>query len=144
MDAIVNVTGNAPAKFVPKIVKQITLPLFKIRAGDTIYVKVIDKAYRAAALKKPSDDPNKLPPMLLNVVNLESGELGQIIPGEILMDLLNDTYPSDGYVKKGFMIKVGDQKASAGGGGKRYNTYSLAEIELPEAMQDKPATASKK
>lgn len=138
---------TSPAKFVPKVIRQVTLPLFKLKPGSEIFVKILDKAYKAAALKgaaPKAGDPVKEPPMLINVLNLETGELGQIIPGASLLDTLNDTYPNDTYVRKGFWIKVGEQKASAGGGGKRYNTYTVSEIELPAEAADKPATVAKK
>lgn len=142
-----NATANA-AIFVPKVLKLVTLPLFKLKAGSEIFVKILDKAYKATPIKneapaKPGEAP-KEPPMLVNVLKLDTGELGQIIPGSLLIDILNDQYPNDSYVRKGFWIKVGDQKASAGGGGKRYNTYTVSEIELPPEAQDKPATVAAK
>lgn len=130
------VAAGAPAKFVPKIVKVITVPLLKLRPGMTVYVKVIEAFKRADPLKnaKPdADGKTKEPPILFKAVNLETGELVRCIAGTLLVDIFNDAYPSDGYVNKGFMISVNEQKASAGGGGKRYNTYAVNEIELPPA-----------
>jgi hypothetical protein len=117
-----------------KVVKVLTLPLIKLRAGMVVYVQPLKAMYEAKPIKnaKP-DDKDKKPPTLLDVVNLETGELAQIILGTVLADIFNDEYPQGAYVKKGFKIEVGEQKASQAGGGKRYNQYSVFEIELPAA-----------
>lgn len=126
-------TTSPPTKFVPKVLKVITLPLLKLRPGSELFVKIVDKMYQADQQKnaKPDKDgklPN--PPMLVNVVNLETGELCQIIPGTILQDIFTDKYPNATYVNKGFWIKVGEKKGG-GGGRSSYNTYTVSEIEVP-------------
>jgi hypothetical protein len=126
----------APAKFVPKVLKQISSNLLKLKPGMTVYVKATGAMAKAPALKKqqtlPDGEKPKEPPTLLPCVNLETGEVVSIIAGSVLVDLLNDAYPNAGYVGKGFAIEVKDQKASAGGGGRRYNNYNVAEIEVPK------------
>lgn len=128
--------AETPAKFVPKILKVITVPLLKLRPGMTVYIKVTEKMEKAAPLKHaapPKDgEKAKEPPVVFKAVNLETGEVCQIIAGMLLYDTLNDNYPKETYVGKGFAITVNEQKASAGGGGKRYNTYSVSEIEVPK------------
>lgn len=131
-----DVATAAPAKFVPKILKIVTVPLLKLRPGMTVYLKIIDALKRAEPLKHvaaPTDGTKaKEPPVLFKAVNLETGEPVQCIAGTLLVDVFADHYPNDSYINKGFMITVNEQKASAGGGGKRYNTYAVNEIELPE------------
>lgn len=142
-DAATSAASAAPAvaKFVPKIVRVVTVPLLKLKPGMTIYVLVRAAMHKAQPLKteqNPKDgEKAKEPPMLLDVVNLESGELQQVIPGAILVDILNDNYPTASYVGKGFQIAVSEQKASAGGGGRRYNTYNVSEIEVPQELRAK-------
>ncbi len=115
-----------------KVVKILTLPLLKLRAGVTIYIKVLDKMYQAKPQKNVKDeDADKKPPMLMSVLNLETGEIAQIIPGSVLADIFHDEYPNATYIGKGFEIAVGEQKAVQGCGGKRYNQYTVTEIELP-------------
>lgn len=127
----------APAKFDPskaKVLKLLTLPLIKLRAGLTIYIKALEPMFVAKANKKEEkgdDGEPRKPPTLMHVLDLESGELAQIIPGTILADIFNDDYPNQTYVGRGFKIVVGEQKSVQGGGGKRYNQYTVAEIELP-------------
>jgi hypothetical protein len=128
--------ANATKKFDPataKVVKLLTLPLIKLRAGLTVYIKPLEPMFQAKPQKnvKEDDDAAKKPPTLMHVMDLETGELAQIIPGTILADIFNDDYPNQTYVGRGFKIVVGEQKAVQGGGGKRYNQYTVAEIELP-------------
>lgn len=130
---VVTETGQATpttAKFMPKVLAVLTLPLVKLREGTTVYVKVTAPMKQADQLKnaKPDKDGKMpTPPMLLNCINLETGEEIQIIPGTVLQDLLTDKYKFDGYVGKGFWIVVNEKKG--GGSGKSgYNTYTVKEI----------------
>lgn len=116
-----------------EVVKVLTLPLLKLRAGITIYIKPTEPMFQAKPQKniKEDDDASKKPPTLMHCVDLQTGELCQIIPGSILADIFNDDYPNQTYVGRGFKIVVGEQKAVQGGGGKRYNQYTVSEIKLP-------------
>lgn len=121
---------NATLPF--KVIKQVSVNLLKIRAGMTVYVAVTGAMHVAKRLKKESaEDAKKEPPTLLPVINLETGETQEIIVGSVLKDLLDDEYPNAKYVGKGFQIAVKEQKDAKAGGGRRYNTYDVAEIELP-------------
>ena len=124
---------SAPAQETPKFkrVKTVTVPLHKLRAGDTLFCKPLKPIYKSKPLKNDKDSDNKEPPHMLDIVNLETGELEMVIVGASLLGIFEDEYPNSSYVGKGFEIVVGDQKASKGGGGKRYNTYSVFEIALP-------------
>ena len=128
MSATPAAAAPAPAKFVPKVVKQVSQNLLKLRAGSTVYVKVTEKMAKAKPIKN-GKDAKKEPPTLLPVVNLETGDAQVIIAGSVLVDLLNDEYPKDAYVGRGFMIAVLEKKGS---GERTYNTYNVAEIELPK------------
>lgn len=118
-----------PGAFVPKVIKQVTLPLWKLRAGGELFVKITEKMQIAKALKnQTAEDKAKEPPTLINAVKLDTGEVGQFIAGSVLRDIFNDEYPNNSYVGKGFWIKVEAQKDSKAGGGRRYNNYTVAEI----------------
>ncbi len=117
----------APAKFVPKVLKQVSQNLLKLRAGTVVHVKVPEKMAKAPPIK--NGDKKKEPPILLPVINLETSESQVIIVGAVLVDLLNDTYPKDGYVGRGFTIAVLEKKGS---GERTYNTYNVQEIEVPK------------
>lgn len=126
-----------PAKFVPKVIKQVTQNLLKLRPGITVYILAREKMFESKPLKKQTEEnKDKKPPTLLPVINLETGEAESIIVGDVLKDVFADEYPKDAYVGRCFMIAVKDQKASAGGGGRRYNTYNVVEIENPIKGKD--------
>lgn len=114
-----------------KVLKVLTLPLIKIRAGITVHVKPTAPFYLAKPQKVKEGEEAETPPTLLNVVNLETGEEAQIILGTMLRDIFADDYPESSYVNRGFRIICGEQKAAKSGGGKRYNQYTVVEIELP-------------
>lgn len=121
----------APAGFVPKVLRVVTMPLWKLRAGMEIFVKITGKMEVSKPIKGEKDK-TKEPPTLVPSVKLDTGEVGQFIAGSVLKDILNDTYPNDGYVGKGFWIRVEAQKESKEGGGRRYNNYRVDEIEVPK------------
>lgn len=114
------------------IIRVVTVPLHKLRAGDVLYCKALKAIYQAKPLKNDKDSDDKEAPHMLDIVNLQTGELEQVICGASLIGIFEDEYPNNAYVGKGFKITVGDQKASKGGGGKRYNTYTVFEIALPQ------------
>lgn len=127
---VANPSPSAPLPF--KIIKQVSVNLLKIRAGMTVFVKITGPMHVAKRLKKETaEDKAKEPPTLLPVINLETGEVQEIIVGSVLKDLLDDEYPAAKYVGRGFQIAVKEQKDAKAGGGRRYNTYDVAEIELP-------------
>ncbi len=115
-----------------EVVKNITLPLFKIteqpgyyRFDDAIHIGKEIAANRAA---------QKEPPHLARVTNMETGEQGEIILGAVLLKELTENYPNDAYVSKVFLIqKVGVKE---GTGGKRYNTYKLAEVRAAKPAKE--------
>lgn len=129
-----------PAASPFKVIKQVSVNLLKIRAGMTVYVHVTGAMHVAKRLKKESaEDAKKELPTLLPVINLETGEVQEIIVGSVLKDLLDDEYPKNAYVGRGFQIAVKEQKDAKAGGGRRYNTYDVAEIALPEKASTKAA-----
>jgi len=115
----------AQAKFAPKVVRQVTLPLIKKADGVPLYVKFDSAIFTGKEIKGTGEKAKMEPARLANVTNLETGELGQIICNKVLEGTLTEEYPDNGYVNKGFAITQ-HGKAS----GKRYHTYTIAEIEV--------------
>lgn len=113
--------------------KAVTLPVFKLIDETPVYVKITAAMFEGKEQKPQVDKDGKPkaamePATLLPVVNVETGEVGQIIAGAVLEGILTDSYPNDGYVGKAFEIVKHAKKD-----GKRYNTYSVFEIEAPAA-----------
>lgn len=152
----------ATSKFAIK--KHVTLPLLKVNDNGTpsyvFFTSAIFKAkvneveqkkyvkdlasWEASNKKEPAPQvPN--PPELAHVIDMESGEVAQIIANAILKTEIEDNYPDDTYVGKGFEVKKFKPT-----GGKRYAMIQIAEVEVPpeiEAMRkgtiDAPAKAKK-
>lgn len=115
----------APAAFVPKVKKLLTLPLLKIKADETVYVQIKGAMYLAKAQPPKDGKPAETPPTLATAVNLETGELCQIICGEVMKSTLAENYPDNEYIDKGFSVTMHPAK-----NGKKYNTYTISEIEV--------------
>ena len=129
--------------FTPKIKRNITLPLIKPQIDVPVYVKVT----APMTIGKVVGDMDAA--ILCNVINLETGEEAQIILPSVLQGILHDEFgaPLHGSKAKGEPTVViapahKDQKADAYVGmgfaitkhakasGKKYNPYSVAELEL--------------
>lgn len=105
--------------------RAVTLPTFKLAEETPVYVKVTGAMHQSNATQRPGKDGKAMEPAtILPVVNVETGEVTQIICGSVLKGILTETYPDDGYVGKSFEITK-HAKAQ----GKRYNTYSVFEID---------------
>lgn len=98
--------------------KSVAVPLFKLEPGQPIFVKVDGAMFLGKKV-----DEKKEAATLLPVVDLETGEEGQIIVGAVLRELFLEQYPDDAYVGKGFEITV-RKRAD-----KKYNTYDVFEID---------------
>jgi hypothetical protein len=130
------------------IKKHVTLPLLKLNdSGVPIYAFFTGAIFKAKvneveakkyvkdlAVWEASDKtepaptvPN--PPELAHVIDMETGEVAQIIVNAILKTELVDTYPNGTYVGKGFEIKKFKPT-----GGKRYAMIQIAEVEVPAAI----------
>lgn len=123
-------------KFVPEVVKIVTMPLLKMKIGEPCYVKFLDKTFVGKELKnEPKVGPDgkplqkKDPPVMAHVIDLSTGEQADIMLGKVLQGILDDDYPQHAYVGKCFMIELKEQKRGRSGG--NYNTYSVAEIKDP-------------
>lgn len=129
LDTITNKAAFDPSKI--KVLKNVTLPQWKWKEDKAHYFTVKGSIFQAKEItggRKPvvkeGVAPVK-PPELMEVVNLETGELVHLIAGTVLATELREQYPNDTYVGKSFSVtknKIADNK--------RYATYSITEIEV--------------
>ena len=119
---------RAQMKF--KIKRRITVPLFKLVSNVENYFKITSPitlakpltgaAAAAAAAKKKIKEP----PYLCEVVDLETGDVGQIILPTVLRSELEENYPDNSYVDKCFcIVKFPIQDRD-------YYGFTITEIEL--------------
>lgn len=125
-----------------KVAKIVTLPLFKWKNDEERYYQFLEAMYVGKVVdnkSKKEGEKKKDPATLAKVINLETGEMGQIICGKVLQGILNEDYPEHNYVGKSFAITQYRTPE------KDYNYYNIYEIEPDEAQVDAPAgEASKK
>src|ERR1700679_3879658 len=105
-------------KMVFKIKAHVTLPLFKL--GELTRFLRFEVPYY---IGKVVDD-KKEPPTMCKVTDMETGELGEVILGQILKEKLEEQYPDDGYVGKIFAISK-----TAPEGTRKYSLFHIAEVE---------------
>lgn len=121
--------STIPAKFKPVIVKHVTMPTLKLMPDVPAYVKITAKIFEGKVQPAKDGETPKKPPLIFNVVNLETGEVCQMVAGTVVQREIQDNYPQHAYVNKCFMIIKGKKKGS---GDRGYFTYEIAEIEEPK------------
>lgn len=116
------------AEFKFKKIRAVNRPLLKFKTDEPLYVKAEKPMYKGkeiAADKAKEGDKKKEPAMLLDVIDLTTGEEAQIILSAVVQSVLKEEYPSDKYVGKCFsMTKKGRAP------GKSYDQYTVVEIEV--------------
>ena len=130
----VEAAAAAPAAFKPVIVRHVTMPTLKLMPDVPAYVKITEAIFEGKVQPAKEGETQKKPPLIFNVVNLETGEVCQMVAGTVVQREIQDNYTKDTYVGKGFMIIKGKKKGS---GDRGYFTYEIAEIELPKKEGEK-------
>lgn len=110
--------------FQPKVKRSLTLPLLKPQLEKPFYVKFEAPIFKGKKITSGAQKDMEAA-TLANCTNVETGELVQIIVPAVLEAILEEEYDDDGYVGRAFKI-VKHAKQS----GKRYHTFSVAEIEI--------------
>jgi len=122
----------AEKKALPKFrrVQQVTIPTLKVGTDTPIYVKVVSAMTLSTTTRKNTDGTLQTPATVMRVVNLESGEMAQVVCPSVLVSNLNTHYPAESYVGKSFEII-----AHAAKDGKRYRTVDVYEIDPNEVSK---------
>lgn len=108
-----------------KVKKLVTVPLLKFVIDQPIYVKITSPIFLGKEVKGSGDSSKMEAAHLANVINLETGEEQQIIIAKVVQGVLDEEYPNQGYVGKAFQLTK-----LAKGSGKRYNPYTVAELDV--------------
>lgn len=117
-----------------KITKRLTKPLLKFVVGQPRYVKIVSPIFLGKEMKAKEGDKKREPAHLVEAINLETGEECQVITGAVVKSVLEESYPNQSYVGKGFAICKADKEA-----GKEYIRYTVDEIEVEAgASETKP------
>lgn len=120
--------------------KLLTRPVLKFLEGKANYVRIEKAIYLGRQLKSDvaaDGSKKKEPAHIAEVVDLQTGELAQIIVAAMVLSVLNEEYPSEGYVGKCFSITKQGKVP-----GKQYFGYNVEEIEDPTVQPAKEAETS--
>lgn len=127
--AAAETTTETAAVIKPKLnfkkTKLITIPLLKLELDVPVYVKLTGEYFVGKEVKGVGEKAKMEPAVLCHCINLETGEQQQIILNSVIKANLDEAYANHGYVNKSFEFIKHDKRE-----GKRYNDFSLAEIEL--------------
>ena len=107
-----------------KTKRVVTVPNLKMEIEKPVHVRIESKMFKGQAQKATAGRQAMEPATIVNVTNLETGEVGQLILGATLVSILTEAYPGDKYVGVAFRFTKHPKKD-----GKRYHTYSVEEIE---------------
>lgn len=117
-----------------KKVKNVTLPLIKLENKREYFLR-----FDGAMHQGKTVDDKKEPPIMAEVTDMETGEQGLIILGQVLRENLKAAYPEDSYVGKIFSIEK-----SAPEGARKYSLWNIAEVEEEaDSAAAKPAKGKK-
>jgi hypothetical protein len=107
-----------------KIVRQVTLPLWKWNDDETKYFRIDGEIRIGKPVKATEGQKQMEPAHIASVTNLETNVACEVIVGAVLHSELAENYPNNGYVGKSFAATK--TKIT----GKRYAGYSISEIAL--------------
>lgn len=121
--------------FVPKRKKLLTRPVLKFEVGKARYIKIETEMHIGKEMKEQAGEKKKEPATLCNVIDLSTGEPGQIIVNAVLKSVLSEEYPSGSYV--GLCFSITKQARMPG---KQYDPFNIEEIEDPNEEKADTAT----
>lgn len=115
--------------------KLLTRPVLKFVENEPNFVKIEGAIYLGKEMKgdvAADGKKKKEPAHLAEVIDLQTGELAQIIVSAVVLSVLNENYPDNSYVGKCFSITKKGKTP-----GKQYFGYNVEEIDDPtEAKPD--------
>jgi hypothetical protein len=124
-----------------EIARRVVVPTMKV-GNEPIFVKIVQAIEKRLKMEDEKQADGTVKPVektieIARVVNLETGELVEIVVGTVLLSELDGGYPDASYVDKCFRIKKSDVA------GKRYKTYELDEITVSAPGEKEDAAAGK-
>jgi hypothetical protein len=115
-----------------KVLKNVTLPTLSLKENEVAFVRFEEAIFVGKKVEPKAGDKEKAkePPHLVNVTDLETGELKTLILNTVLKSTIDEQYPERSYIKKAFRIAKLPKKA-----GKDYHGFQIQEIAVePEAV----------
>jgi hypothetical protein len=106
--------------------KSVTVPVLKLMPDQPAYIMVESamQISKQIEVKKVGDKPME-PATIMHCTDLNTDSECILIVGKMLASVINETYPTGDYVGKCFEVINHGKR-----GDKKYNAYSLTEIEV--------------
>jgi hypothetical protein len=123
--------------FTPKTVKVLTRPLLKFAADVPHHVLIQGAMYVGKEMKAAAGEKKKEPATLCDAIDLETGEMVQMIVNAVVKSVLSEEYAGNAYVGKAFTITKRQRVQ-----GKSYDPFNVTEIEVPAELADAAAAAA--
>lgn len=113
-------------------VKSVTVPVLKLMPDRPVYVRIESamQVSKQVQAKKVGAAPME-PATIAHCVNLENDSECILIVGRMLKSVIDESYPDNGYVGKSFELVNHGMR-----GDKRYNSYSVNEVEVSDAADE--------
>ena len=87
-----------------KVKRNLTLPLLKLTLEQAYHIKLTDKHFIGKEIKGIEGEAKKQPAVLINIIDLETGEPMQMILNKVLQSILDEEFENDSYV--GVSIRI--------------------------------------
>jgi hypothetical protein len=119
-------TGTTKSGLIFKKTKTVTVPVLKLMPDVPVYVKVEGKmeiSKQVAGTKVAGQAME--PATIMHCTNLDGDSECLLIVGKMLKSVIEESYPDNSYVGKCFEIVNHGKR-----GDKKYNAYSLCEVEV--------------
>ena len=104
--------------------RSVTLPVLKLEKGKARYIALLGPMH----LGKKLDD-TKEAATLCRAIDMTTGEEGLIICTTVFAKELNENYPGEAYVGRGFEVIITHDPE------KKYNHVSICEVSIPEEIE---------
>lgn len=118
-------SGAMPGGLKFKKTKTVTVPVLKLMPGAPAYVRFEQAMEKSKQMAQKVGEKPMDPATIMHCTDLNTDDECLLIVGKVFEGVINDTYPNNSYVGKCFEVinrgKLGDKK---------YNAYSLTEIEI--------------
>lgn len=112
------------SNFSYRVMARVTVPTISMKESKEYFFR-----FEAPIIGKPDREHPDRPIHIARVIDLETGELGEIVLGKVLHETMLEKYPDAGYVGKSFRImKTGSGKKGAGAS--EYNLFYVDEIDV--------------
>lgn len=118
----------------PKRTRAVAVGVLRLKVDEPVYIRIDEKIHLGRNIKIEEGKEGDMKPAEVGIVtNIADNEQHTFVYGTVLKSQLDEMYPKDGYVGRCFEIVKRNKRE-----GKRYNDYSVYEVETPPGLPPMP------